>query len=437
MEYKKAENYILSFFNFPKREYMIDSNHCSLYLERLNCLLKQIDSPELKIPHYIHITGTSGKGSLTAFIRSILFASGKNTGSITSPHPSTINERYWFNGHFMVKKEFAEISSLFRRAIDRYLSDNKYEMFSFYELTEAIGLYYLAKKKVNWAVLEAGCGGRYDSSNIIPRKDIAVITNIGLDHTDILGKTKEKIALEKAGIIKKGAEVFSSEQDESCLRIIRKECLATKTNLNIVNCQKYKIINADISGTEFEYKNNKYKIKLLGEHQVKNAVLAIEVSRSLGINEKSIYKGLKKAFHPLSMEVISTSPIIILDGAHNNDKIKTGIQTIRQLFGKKNVDLVVGFSDNKNIGEMVKSLSQLNLVKVAITRNTMNHIRLVAEPYRVKKEFEKNNIKKNIQIFSDPQQAFEWVNKNNKQNIKLVTGSIFLSGEIRGNIIKL
>ena len=436
MNYQEAENYILSFANLPRREYMAARSHCSIYLERLQYFLDLAGNPEKRISHYVHVTGTSGKGSVIAFIRSILLASGEKVGSITSPHPSFMHERWWVDNRLMTKREFVEVVLELKPVIDKYLSDGRYEMISFFELSEAIGLYYLAKKKVNWAVLEVGCGGRYDSSNVIPYKDIAVITNIGLDHTAILGKTKEKIAIEKAGIIKKNSSVFTAERNNVCLKIIKDECIKTKTKLNIINNPKYNILSSNMSGIDFDYKNNVYKIQLLGNHQVKNAILAIEISEALGVDRKRIKIGLKKAFHPLSMEMISLSPLVILDGAHNKDKIESTIQSIKQIFGNKKLDLVVGFSENKNISNMVEQLSGLNLNKVAVTRNTVNHLRKVAEPIKIVKEFKIKNKKIKTKIFSEPQDAFDWIMKSNPKNLKLVTGSIFLSGEIRKNIKK-
>ncbi len=435
MTYQEAENYIYSFSNLNSGMQVKTKNQCKLNLKKVSFFLELLGNPQNKIPYYIHITGTSGKGSLVSFVREIIVSSGERVGSVVSPHPSHIFERWNYNGKTMAPGEFVSIVSEIKPAIDRFLELGKYEMLSFFELCHIIGIYYLAQKNVKWAVIEVGCGGRYDASNVIPHKKLAIITNIGLDHTEILGNTKEKIAYEKAGIIKKECLVFTGEKKETCLDIFKKECAKEKANLYII-VPNYKIIKKDFFETVFEYKGNNYKIKLIGDHQIANAILAIESMQALGFSDKAIKDGLKKASSPLSMEIVKKNPIIILDGAHNEDKIRSSVNTIKSRFKNKKIDIVVGFSANKKTKQMIKNLSELDLGKVAISRNTINHFRKVADLEIVKNEFEKYSKNIKTKIFSNPLDAFFWIMNNNKNNIKLVTGSVFLSGEVRGFLKK-
>ena len=208
MTYQEAERYLLSLTNLPRQEYMTDTRQCVQYLKRLQFFLDLIGNPGKKIPHYIHVTGTSGKGSVCSYLSAILQANGKKTGLYVSPHPTYLRERWQIQHQPMSKKDFIRIVGELKPKLNEYLRQSPYSMVSFFDLTTAIALYYFAEQKVDWAVIEVGCGGRYDATNVIPRPDIGVITTIGLDHTEVLGTTKEKIAYEKIGIIKPGSVFF-------------------------------------------------------------------------------------------------------------------------------------------------------------------------------------------------------------------------------------
>jgi len=149
-----------------------------------------LGNPEKDIPHYIHVAGTSGKGSVCSFLQSMLQAEGYKTGLFVSPHPTSITERWWINNKAMSEKRFIEIVEYMMEALTVYLKTSPYDPPSFFDMTTAMGLYFFAQEHVTHAVIETGCGGRFDATNVIPYKDLAVITNIGLDHTEILGKTK-------------------------------------------------------------------------------------------------------------------------------------------------------------------------------------------------------------------------------------------------------
>ncbi len=437
MNYQQAYDYLNSLSNLRRKEYMTDPRHCSLYLKRLQFFLNILGNPEKKISHYIHVTGTSGKGSLCLMLQSILKEDKKNVGTLISPHPTHITERWQIGGKSMKKSDFTKIIETFKTKLDQYIQTSPYDMVSFHEITTAIGLYYFAQKKVDWAITEVGCGGRYDSTNIIPKKDIAIITNIGLDHTGIFGNSKKNIAYEKAGIIKSGCKIFTMEKNKKILSIIENECKKTKTHLIQV---KAKILqkNITLEGTSFTYKNESYKLKTIGKHQIQNATLAIEIAKEINIPTKSIKKGLSKVTLPIRMEVTSKSPITILDSAHNTDKIKSTVNTINSLSLKPyTLHLIIGFSENKKINTMLKELKKLNPKSIAITRNTINPFRKVLDPKELEQKCKKIFPKAEIQIFLDPIGALDWSKKKlKKHDILLITGSIFLSGELRPFLTK-
>jgi dihydrofolate synthase/folylpolyglutamate synthase len=439
MNYAEAYNFLISLSNLPRKEYMTNQRHCGWYLKRLQFFLNLIGNPERKIPHYIHITGTSGKGSVTAYLHSVLEANGKKVGSTYSPHPTTITERWKIGSKFMSKKEFVEIVEYLKPKLDEYIAKTPYDMLSFFEITEAIGLVFFARNKVSWAVMEVACGGRTDSSNIIPWKDVAVITNIGVDHIGVLGNNKKEIAYEKAGIIKPGCSVFTMEQNSSIRKIIEKECKCKKIkNYNYVKPGKLTGVNYNLNGTDFVYHNKKYYTPALGSHQIKNIILCIEIAKYLNTPNKAIQKGMARVYQPLRMEIISKKPLVIVDGAHNSDKMKTTIETMKQISRQTNnqTNLVVGFSGDKNISKMIKQLATLKPKSIAITRNTVNPFRKVADPQLLFKSFKKLLPKSKIKIFLDPRAAFKWSKKQTADNeCLLATGSIFLSGEIKRRLV--
>src|SRR3989339_397182 len=440
MTKSQAEQFILSLTNVGRKEYLANRKDCAIYLKRLQFFLDLLGNPEKKIPHYIHVTGTSGKGSVCLMLDSILRASGKKVGVLTSPHASIIQERWEVDGKLMSGKDFAEVVTEIKPKFDEYIRKSPYDMISYYETMTAIALYYFAKKKVEWAVLEVGCGGRYDATNVIPRKDVAVITNIGLDHMELLGNTKEKIAHEKAGIIKPGCGVFTAEKDRKVLRVIEKECKKNKVRLEISN-SKFLISN--------KISNIQYPIS--HKHQLTNAQLCFSIAKHLQIPDKAIIAGLKRVKLPLRMEIVSRKPLIILDGAHNPDKMRTTVATLKHknikaskqhynittLQHYNNIHLIVGFSDNKDIRTMIRQLSTLRPTSVACTRQTQNPFRKAANPREIADQFKRLLPTCKIEMFLDPKDALGWSLKQNRANgAILATGSIFLSGEIKNLFIK-
>lgn len=415
---------------------MTDPKHCALYLKRACFLLDLLGNPEKKIPHYIHVTGTSGKGSVCAFLHAILQAAGKRVGALTSPHPTWITERWQIGSQIMSQQEFVQIVREIKPVLDAYERQSPYTMVSYSELMTIIGLYYFAKKIVTWAVIEVGCGGRYDATNILPKKDIAVITNIGTDHAHLIGPTKAEIAYEKAGIIKSGCRVFTMENNKLMLSILEKEAkkvraIAFNRTLN----RDVRIITSHLTGSHFTYRQQSYHLTVPGRHQIANAALAIDIAQALKIPAAAIKHGLAAAKQPLRMEVVSSQPLIILDSAHNIEKIRTTVTTMRKLGG--NLHLIIGFCNDKPWKKMVHELATLRPATIACTRNTINPFRKAADPKALAKEFKKNLPKVKTEIFLDPQDALAWSRKKIKAgNIILVTGSIFLSGELRSSLTK-
>ncbi|MBI5728660.1 MAG: bifunctional folylpolyglutamate synthase/dihydrofolate synthase [Candidatus Magasanikbacteria bacterium] len=431
MKYNEAYYYLLSLKNVPRHDYMTAARPGPAFLERLRYFLVLLGNPEKKIPHYIHITGTSGKGSVTIMLASILRAAGKRVGAMTSPSADGGLGRTEINGVVMTKPDFARLMEKMKKALDAYIKKSPYNLPSEFELLTALSFLYFTEKKVEWAVVEVGLGGRYDSTNVIPHKDVAIITNIGLDHTELIGPTRADIAYEKAGIVKKGAVVFTGEQRKNLLTIFEKECRKEHAWLTVVQGNT-KVIKQGLSGITFNYKNNQYQLPILGTHQIKNAILTIEAAKHLGIPEKMIQRGLKNIVLPTRLEVMSKKPLTILDGAHNPDKMKATTNTVAALKQKRIIHLLIGFAANKNWRAMLRQLALLKPHTVACTRFTENIFRPTVSPAELARQVKKLLPKTIVVPFLDPKEAVAWSRKKQKtSDVLLVTGSMYLSGELR------
>lgn len=436
MNYQDAYNFLISLNNIPRQEYLKDKKKSGIYLKRIQFLLDIIGNPEKQTPHYIHVTGTSGKGSTCLMLDSILRTAGHKVGLIISPAPSTITERWSINGRPISKNNFAKLVEKIKPALQKYLETSPYDFPSFFEIVTTMGLLYFAENHVDYTVVEVGLGGRNDSTNIIPKKDLAIITNIGADHLNLIGPTKKEVAYEKAGIIKHCPETITAESNPELLKIIKKECRKQKSKLTILP----KIINIDIVKNfdlqkpwiQFVYNQQKYILNVLGDHQIRNAVLAIEAAQILGLPIKQIQMGIKKTRFPICTEIISKNPLIILDGAHNPDKMQTTIDSIKSLKFSGNLNLVVGFSADKDIKTMCKQFANLNPSAIFTTRSTSNPFRKGADPVYLSKILSKTCPGAIIKPILVPQIALAEAKKQAKiDDLILVTGSIFLSGELR------
>lgn len=443
MNFAQAEQFLYSLANLPRKEYMNDVSQCDVYLKRIQFFLDILGNPEKNIPHYIHVTGTSGKGSTVNFLHSILHENGTHVASTTSPHPTTITERWKIGGKYMSKQEFVDVVEELKPMLDKYIRTSPHDMLSYFDITTAIALYYFAKNKVEWAILEVGCGGMYDATNIIPYKDVAVITNVGLDHTTLLGNTTSAIARRKTGIITGKTDVFTAEATTRIRNIIKKQAEKTNSPFHYSKVPEHVHAHVSLDGTSFEYNGVEYHTSAIGEHQIKNAVLAIDIATSLGVNTKLTKKGISKAKQPLRMEVVSKNPLIILDGAHNPDKMRTTVATMQQCNNERakravtmqqwdNIHLIIGFSANKDLNTIISQLAALNPTSVACTRNTINHFRKVASPTELVALWQKACPQAQIEQFLDSKTALAWTKQQVKKNDAiLVTGSLFVASEIK------
>ena len=300
---------------------------------------KQLDNPHTKFKS-IHIAGTNGKGSVAHMLASVLQEAGYKTGLYTSPHLKDFRERIKINGKMIAEQEVMDFVSANKKLFEDL------EM-SFFEMTVAMALDYFAKKQVNIAIVECGLGGRLDSTNIID-PELTIITNIGLDHTDLLGDTLEKIAAEKAGIIKMKRPIIIGKEQKETKNIFAEKAKEKHAPLYIA--EQGKQIATDLKG--------KYQVE-----NSNTALKAIELLKSSGwnITEENIRHGFKSVIKNTGLlgrwQVLNNKPLSICDTAHNEDGIRLIVQQIKQT-PHEHLHFVFGTVSDKNSSRILSLLTK-------------------------------------------------------------------------------
>ncbi|MFC1536063.1 bifunctional folylpolyglutamate synthase/dihydrofolate synthase, partial [Candidatus Neomarinimicrobiota bacterium] len=309
-------------------------------LEHTQKLLEVCGNPQDNFES-IHIAGTNGKGSTAAMIASILIKAGYSVGLYTSPHLIRFNERIRVDGVPISDGSIVEFMSQYNSAINEIKS-------TFFEATTAMTFDYFNKKKVDIAIVETGLGGRLDSTNVIKPK-ITVITSITADHTEILGDDLETIAFEKGGIIKNGVPLILSSQSKEVKNVLLE--IADRKNSNVTYCNQNGIKNVNINetGTEFNWGGVNYETCLIGEHQARNAVLAIEATKifSNRINSEIIINGLKKVKWPARLQKMHETLPIYYDVAHNPHGIQVMLDSLFTIYHDKPIGLIALKADKE------------------------------------------------------------------------------------------
>lgn len=335
-------------------------------LARIKRLLALLGNPEAGLK-CIHVAGTNGKGSTSALIASVLQCQGYKIGVYSSPHLQSYRERLMINGDMIERPEFARLVEMLRPRLAQVLQETNEQPTEFEVLT-AMALQYFHEQGVDFAVLEAGLGGTWDSTNVITPL-VAVITNVSFDHMDRLGGTLAEIAGQKAGIIKPGVPVVTAAADEA-LAVIK--AVASDKDAPLIDIGRYppgQLISLEKGGQTFhlttarrEYRN--LRTALLGPHQMMNGLVALAVCeqmqlQGIAIGERAIYQGFSQARWPGRFEIISQAPLIVLDGAHNPDGARTLRATFESLFPGCEAVFVVGVLADKDYAQMLREFSAI------------------------------------------------------------------------------
>ena len=339
---------------------------CKPGLERIGELCERLGNPERRL-RFIHIAGTNGKGSVSTMLASVLKEAGYKVGLYTSPYILRFNERMRIDGEEISDSELAELTALVRPVAD-LMKDKPTE----FELITALSFLYFERHGVDIVVLEAGMGGRLDSTNIITTPIISVITGVALDHTAFLGDTVEKIAREKAGIIKRGVPIVFGGEDAEALCVIREAAAERGSDFTVVDYSALSVMRADLYGAEFNYKERKgLNISLLGLYQPRNAAIVLTVLdklRALGLSipEAALREGLLSARWQARFEILSTEPLVIFDGAHNPEGISAAVRSVKHYFGGERVLVLSGVLKDKDYrfigGELARIASRVHTI---------------------------------------------------------------------------
>ena len=338
-------------------------------LERITELLDKMGNPQKKLK-VIHVTGTNGKGSFCAMLESILRHSGYKTGLFTSPYIEHFEERMMVDGRMISREMLSEITTKVRAVADT-MSDLPTE----FELITAIGFAFFAEMNCDVCVVEAGMGGRLDSTNVFDSPVLSVITGVALDHTAFLGDTTEKIAYEKAGIFKKDCPVLVGNADDSAWSVICEKAKKLACPVTRVNYDNIRNLRVGLDGSRFDFGARKdVAIPLLGLYQPRNAanvLCAVDILQSMGyhITEESLATGLADTVWKARFEKLSENPLVLYDGSHNPEGIAYAVRTVKALFGDQKVKLVTGVMEDKDHSGMAAALAEVAQCVYTVTPN--------------------------------------------------------------------
>ncbi len=452
-------------------------------LDRMRKLLELLGNPQDKFPSIL-VGGTSGKGSTAYLISHILTTAGYKTGFTLSPHLEKVNERIQINEKPIDDETFTRLVSSIVRTIQLMKKTDVGEP-SHFEILIAMAFLYFAKQKVDIAVVEVGLGGRWDATNTLHAL-IYVLTNVSLDHTAILGDTIEKIAREKAEIVKKFQissirQIFDSKvaqtrgaqgknfkyqintnqqipknpifitgaKQASVINIVKEKCREAGAELCRLNKEfRFNIVKQGKQSTIFDFTSNEHKnipfrrleLSLLGDFQVENASLAVQTVLQLRkfkfeVSEGHIRQALRTAFFPGRFEILKFE--IILDGAHNPEKMRAFIQSVKKLYQNKKKIFLISFKEDKNIDSMLNYITEEADVIIATEFSSEVYVsnQKAMKAQFIAQEIKKLN-KKEIKVIAqaNPKKALDiLISQYRKVNtLGIITGSLYLVGEMRG-----
>ncbi|MCD8365524.1 MAG: 5-formyltetrahydrofolate cyclo-ligase [Clostridiales bacterium] len=396
-------------------------------LERTRDLLRALGNPEKKL-RFIHVTGSNGKGSTCAMLASVLEQAGYRTGLYTSPYLQDFCERIQVNRSEIPKERLAEITEVVRESADR-MEDHP----SQFELVTAIAMQYFAEEKCDIVVLEVGMGGELDSTNVIDAPEVAVITNICLEHTEYLGSTITEIACTKADIIKPGCDAVVYDSSPEAVKTILEVCGERKVPVHLVDFSAVSPGRHDLAEQEFFWKGHAIRLPLSGSLQLRNAATAltvIEVLRKRGytVSDNDIVNGFAGVFWPARMEVLHKEPLFLLDGGHNPQCADGMADFLCEFLPDKKVVFLIGFLRDKEIEGILKKLVPFAKEFICVMPDS---------PRALSAEMLTGQIK---QLCDVPVQTCKSIRAGILRSIHtgfpvVCFGSLYLAGEVRNQLV--
>lgn len=426
MNYEEALKYIGDTYKFGSK----------LGLENIKKLTELLGNPQDKYK-IIHIAGTNGKGSTSNMLNDVLMASGYKVGLFISPYLQEFTERIQINKQHIDKASLGRITALVKEKIDIMLKEG-YNHPTEFEIVTAIGFKYFEEQNIDFLVLEVGLGGRFDATNVISKSLISVITSISYDHTEYLGDTLEKIAFEKAGIIKENSDVVIYPQEQNIVDVIAEQAKLKNSNIHLTNKDNIFLISTDIDGQILNYLDksvfclNDFKISLLGEHQIYNCLTVLKVlellkEKGFNITESNIKEGLLSCKFAGRFEIIHKNPIILLDGGHNINGVEYFSRAVKKYFEDKKIILFYGMLKDKHPEMLVDYLTDISKKIYTLAPNNPRAI----APADLAKLINDKSSSVKAEALNSYEDILPIIKNADKDEIIACVGSLYLIGDIR------
>lgn len=333
-------------------------------------LMHRLGDPQDQL-RYVHITGTNGKGSTSAFVESALREAGYRTGLYTSPYIQNFTERIQVSGKEIPRQELADITEKVKAASLSMLADGMKEP-TIFEMVTAVAFIYFYRMKCDIVVLEVGMGGRLDATNIVPRPEVSVITGVAMDHMEFLGDTIAEIAFEKAGIIRDGGVTVTAPLVPEAMEVIRKTAEKKNSTLVEADLSGIRMLESGLDGQSYVFQGQKISISKLGKYQVRNSALAYTVLEQMKtrwplLTEDVILKGLEKATWMGRLELLRKEPPFLIDGAHNTDGVAALVESLKDLFPGEKFRFVTGVLKDKDYPAMMRLTEDIAVEYYTVT----------------------------------------------------------------------
>lgn len=406
-------------------------------LARMQNLCDHLGNPEKEL-QCIHIAGTNGKGSLAAMTSSILTAAGYKTGLTISPYVVDFRERFQIDGEMIPPRTLANLTEKVLDAIDAIEAEGGEKPVEF-EAVTALAFLWFARKKCDLVVLETGLGGRCDATNVVPHKLVAAITKIGYDHMEVLGDTLDKIAAEKAGIIKEGTVVVNyPDQPAEAMGPILTAAAEAHTSIITPDKDDLTLLRGKRLENRIDYGGYRAALGLPGTHQANHAAMAVEIALALwrefgyDISDDAILQGLADARMPARIEVLRRHPLLLLDGCHNPDGAKMLAATLTRADFEENLVGVLGVLADKDYKDMLSDLAPCFAKIYTVTPNCPRA--LSAEELQKEARFH-TDAEAADSVADAIRKAVDYADENNLAGV-VVCGSLYLAAEARPLLLK-
>lgn len=419
MNYREARSYIDEAQRFGGE----------ISLVTITEFLEELGNPQDDLK-FIHIAGTNGKGSVGAYLGSVLKEAGYQVGRFVSPTLYEYRERIQINGEYISEEDFADAMEQLLPALELRKSKGK-PLPSPFEIETALSFLYYRKKQCDLVLLECGMGGKMDATNVIKTTELAVITSISMDHMEYLGDTVGKIAEQKAGIIKPGASVVTCLQQPEAAVAIEKACRPNRNLLAVGKAYDAKVLESDLEHMTFTYGERTITIHLAGAHQLENAVLALTgiqalIFRGYEISEEQIVSGFEKAEWNGRFTILQRKPYFIVDGAHNPDAASKLKKSIQMYFPKENLIFLMGVFKDKQY-EAIASILAPIAKEVVVMETPGNPRALPVDLLEETVHKYNSNVYKAYSLAEAVEKGFELADKD---DVIIAFGSLSFTGEL-------